>query len=286
MADLQDRLSDILQTIEAVTPELPSDHEALKTLWDEYTYTAQAIEVRESIHNCTTCHLQRLCKRPVPIIGESHRNILVALSEAPEEIELLKRSASRVGVAVDDFVNVVSCRPPHDRTPSKDEILACGENLAAQIELLDPWMILCFGSIAMESAAVTKGMKVTRDHGIVFTTKFVGKSGKLIWGYPFFHPAFVMRQMEVRKQSKESKEHKVQNSSQSAIVYCKQWEEDWWHLKAIQDAHNEIGGEALREEMVRCMSEAPYRPDQPLITESGRKTYLQRMDEAEKDIPF
>jgi DNA polymerase len=46
------------------------------------------------------------------------------------------------------IVNIVKCRPPHNRDPEEDEIRACTGYLERQIRLLKPKLILCAGRVS------------------------------------------------------------------------------------------------------------------------------------------
>jgi DNA polymerase len=64
---------------------------------------------------------------------------------------------SRADTAV---LNVLKCRPPANRTPSRAESLRCAGWLDRQVELLDPSLVLTLGRTALTWAL---GAKVTLD---------------------------------------------------------------------------------------------------------------------------
>jgi DNA polymerase len=82
-------------------------------------------------------------------------------------------------------MNVVKCRPPGNRAPEADEIEACGQFLTAQLETIQPQVILTLGSVA------TQAMLETREP--------IGKLRGRVHQYgaavlvPTFHPAFLLR---------------------------------------------------------------------------------------------
>jgi uracil-DNA glycosylase len=296
---LNQKLEDTLAEIEVLANYVDSEDESMKAMLTEYESISERItesnDLREGIQNCTRCHLRKTCKKPVPIIGDSYTNTLVAVGEAPgatedEEVqafvgasgELLIKSAAHVGVEISDYFNVVACRPPNNRTPDKHEIEACSANFRAQIEHLQPWMILSFGAVPLEALSDNNSLRVTRDHGNIFYTKFLNFKGRRILGYTFFHPSFILRQMQVRK------DNSVPMAAKNAKIYCKKWEEDWYFLNLIIKAYEEFGAEPFMDAIDEIVKEAPYRPGAEELTRSNRETYLQRMDKAEKDIdiPF
>ena len=81
--------------------------------------------------------------------------------------------------------NVVKCRPPDNRKPSRDEIAACLPWLECQINAVDPAVILLAGATALEGVL---GIKA----GI---TKLRGQwrqwQGR--WTMPIFHPSYLLR---------------------------------------------------------------------------------------------
>lgn len=53
---------------------------------------------------------------------------------------------SRADAAV---LNVLKCRPPANRTPTRAEATRCAGWLDRQVELLDPWLVLTLGRTAL-----------------------------------------------------------------------------------------------------------------------------------------
>jgi uracil-DNA glycosylase family 4 len=163
----------------------------------------ERIQVREAIHECTSCHLHHVAKAPVPFSGPSPSRVCV-VGEAPGRTEdsegtpfvgrsgqLLRQILRDVGF--DDlqlaFVNAVCCFP--DRTPTGDEINACQPNLRAQLEAIQPSYILVFGGIAV-SALLAHTVRMGDVRGswwrpsrIVLPTE--------AWCLATWHPAAVLR---------------------------------------------------------------------------------------------
>lgn len=90
------------------------------------------------------------------------------------------------------ITNIVKCRPPQNRTPEADEILACQPFLLRQIEVIRPKMICCLGAVAAQSLLQT-AQKITALRGRVFD--FHG-----IRVIPTYHPAFLLRNPERKKE--------------------------------------------------------------------------------------
>ncbi len=83
------------------------------------------------------------------------------------------------------IANVVKCRPPGNRDPHPDEIASCRPYLEAQIELIDPAVVVTLGNFATKLLlGTTEG--ITRLRG----RSYPYRGGVLI---PTFHPAAVLR---------------------------------------------------------------------------------------------
>lgn len=92
-----------------------------------------------------------------------------------------------MGLTRDRFyiANVVKCRPPGNRDPHPDEIASCRPYLEAQIDLVDPAVVVTLGNFATKLLlGTTEG--ITRLRG----RSYPYRRGVLI---PTFHPAAVLR---------------------------------------------------------------------------------------------
>jgi len=133
----------------------------------------------EKIKNCTRCSLCKTRHNTVAGIGSTTPYVLV-IGEGPgyEEdmqglpfvgpagqlldkmlgaIELSRKSNTYIA-------NIVKCRPPQNRVPYPEEAQACISFLQAQIALLKPKMIFCFGTTAAKNLLGTE-LGVTRLRG-------------------------------------------------------------------------------------------------------------------------
>ena len=84
--------------------------------------------------------------------------------------------------------NVIRCRPPSNRTPTKKEIVACNPYLQKEIKVVKPKFILVLGSVAMQSSLNKSG--VTKHRG-----EILEKGG--IKYFITFHPAALFRQPQL-----------------------------------------------------------------------------------------
>ena len=81
--------------------------------------------------------------------------------------------------------NVVKCRPPNNRRPTKNEIDAFMPWLHQQIKLVDPLVIALAGSTAVEALlGIKQGISDLRGNW----QRWKGR-----WVMPIFHPAYLLR---------------------------------------------------------------------------------------------
>jgi len=116
------------------------------------------------ITQCQMCPLGLLRKNTVPGEGNLYSPILF-VGEGPGEEEdnqgrpfvgkagqLLTKILESVNIAREDvyIANMVKCRPPNNRVPTSLEIQSCSQYLLAQIEVINPRMIVPLGSTVVE----------------------------------------------------------------------------------------------------------------------------------------
>jgi DNA polymerase len=82
--------------------------------------------------------------------------------------------------------NIVKCRPPQNRVPTKEEAAACRPYLEAQISFVNPPLILLAGSTAVQGVLQVKD-PISRIRG-----KWIEwKNGARVM--PIFHPSYLLR---------------------------------------------------------------------------------------------
>jgi DNA polymerase len=102
--------------------------------------------------------------------------------------QLLDRMISAMGLQREEVYvcNIVKCRPPDNRKPLPDEMLACRPYLEEQLEVLAPQVIVALGATAVEGLLGVGG-GITRMRG---TWKlYKGRVAVM----PTFHPAYLLR---------------------------------------------------------------------------------------------
>lgn len=100
--------------------------------------------------------------------------------------QLLNRMLDGAGIKREDvyITNIVKRRPPDNRDPLPEEILAYKPYLTRQIEIIDPKIIATLGRFSMNY--FNEKLKISKDHGKIFRM-----DRRLL--VPFFHPAAVLR---------------------------------------------------------------------------------------------
>ena len=154
---------------------------------------------------CEKCHLAS--GRQNVVFGEGDRSTrLLFVGEAPgleedqQGIPFVGRAGqllTRIFEAADIdrkdifITNVVKCRPPGNRVPSIEEMLACEDFLKAQIALINPAILVCLGATPTKWILKT-GESISRVRGKWFDWKGI----KVM---PMFHPSFLLRNQSKKK---------------------------------------------------------------------------------------
>ena len=105
--------------------------------------------------------------------------------------QLLTKMINAMGLSRQQvyIANIVKCRPPSNRDPLMEEAQACIGYLRSQIQIINPEIIVCLGSISLNFLLQPEGkMKL----GI---SKLRGQ-WQDFYGYkvlPTFHPAYLLR---------------------------------------------------------------------------------------------
>lgn len=105
--------------------------------------------------------------------------------------QLLDRIFASVGFSRKDIYicNTIKCRPPENRNPLPEEKEACWEYLKAQIDIIQPKIILLCGNVAVQSILPNIG-GITKIRGRWFEGGEVVHGAKLM---PIFHPSYLLR---------------------------------------------------------------------------------------------
>lgn len=119
-------------------------------------------QLHTSIEACQNCSLASSCTRKVPGKGSQNASLMI-IGEAPGHEEdlkgkpfvgragqLLDKMLSSIGLGSDQvyITNILKCRPPNNRDPKPDEVSACRAFLNAQIQLVQPKILLSVGRVS------------------------------------------------------------------------------------------------------------------------------------------
>ena len=164
--------------------------------------------IADQIKTCTRCPLYEGTLNAVPGAGNIHAEIMF-IGEGPgfhedkQGLPFVGRSGdyltyllNLIGLKREEvfITNVVKHRPPENRDPTPDEMLACKPYLDDQIALIDPLVIATLGRFSM--ARYFPDAKISQIHG---QPKYA--DGRAY--YPFYHPAAVLRNPGLRKTMEE-----------------------------------------------------------------------------------
>jgi len=125
----------------------------------------------------------------IPFVGAAGKN--------------LNRLLEKVGLTENDIyiTNILKCRPPENRDPLPDEIIAHTPWLLKQIKEIKPKVICSLGNYSTKfflSNAVVEDMKkqpgITSIHGKPRMINFQGQEIRLI---PLFHPAAIIYNQKI-----------------------------------------------------------------------------------------
>lgn len=160
-------------------------------------------EIAAEIRQCTNCPLSKTRKNPVPGAGPANAEIM-CIGEGPGHHEneqglpfvgasgkFLSQLLQDGGVPRESvfITNVVKCRPPANRDPQPNELMACSTFLDRQIEVINPLIIITLGRFSM--ARYFDNARISSIHG-----EPVWRNDRLI--VPMYHPAAALHQPKLR----------------------------------------------------------------------------------------
>lgn len=110
--------------------------------------------------------------------------------------QLLRATLTTTGIKEKDVYisNIVKVRPPDNRDPFPEEILAFKPYLDAEIGLIDPQLIITLGRFSM--AKFLPDVKVSQVHGRLHKVQW---QGKRIFVLPMYHPAAALRATKLKE---------------------------------------------------------------------------------------
>jgi uracil-DNA glycosylase family 4 len=166
----------------------------------------------EAIVNCKKCPLHKTRRKPVPGEGPLDATVMI-VGEAPGRKEdetgrpfvgaagrlldalLLKAGLTRNSVYI---TNIVKCRPPGNRDPTREEVEACLPYLRMQIRIIKPRVIIALGRHAARTLYSLAGRRwrgMRAEHGVPVNVEIEGLPVVLI---PTYHPAAALYNPQLR----------------------------------------------------------------------------------------
>lgn len=94
------------------------------------------------------------------------------------------------------ITNVCNWRPPGNRDPSEDELALCRPFIRRHIELVAPKIVVIVGGVSLQALTGKAGIMKTRGQ---WQDLEIG--GATIPAMPLYHPAFLLRRPELKKQA-------------------------------------------------------------------------------------
>lgn len=160
-------------------------------------------EVAKQVAVCQRCQLHFSRKNSVPGEGPDQVEVML-IGEGPGFYEneqgrpfvgaagkFLEELLHKAGLKRSDvfITNVVKCRPPSNRDPLPEELMACNDYLERQIQALNPQVIVTLGRFSM--ARFVPNGKISAIHG---QPRWV--DGRMV--IPMFHPAAALHQPSLK----------------------------------------------------------------------------------------
>ena len=198
--------------IQAPIPE-PDPKEAEACPAESLRHRAEALDweaLSQAVAGCMACGLHATRTQTVFGVGNPEADWLV-VGEAPgaEEDRLGEPFVGRAGKLLDNMLaaigldrkrayiaNILKCRPPNNRDPSPEEVVACEPWLHRQIALIRPRIILAVGRVAAQNLLHTD-RPVGRLRG---TTHWLELGELRVPVVVTYHPAYLLRSpLEKRK---------------------------------------------------------------------------------------
>ncbi|MEP7000514.1 MAG: uracil-DNA glycosylase [bacterium] len=142
-----------------------------RAIFDDPAFKLGSLDaIAETISTCRRCPLYATAKNPVPGTGNPNADFMI-VGEAPGANEdeqgvpfvgqagqLLTKIIGAINLSREDvfIANVLKHRPPGNRNPLPEEVVACSPYLVRQIELVRPKVILALGTFAAQTLLETK----------------------------------------------------------------------------------------------------------------------------------
>jgi uracil-DNA glycosylase len=169
-------------------------------------------QVTRLVADCRRCPLYRTANKSVPGFGSANAKVFF-IGEAPgfNEDQQGIPFCGQAGKLLDHFLglanltreeifitNILKHRPPGNRDPQEEEIVACRPFLDRQIKIISPRVIITLGRFSLEK--FLPGALISRVHG---QPRFVDFAGKEYIVCPMYHPAASLRNGKIKALEEE-----------------------------------------------------------------------------------
>jgi uracil-DNA glycosylase len=195
---------EFLRDIGITSLDLGSSREAMTT--DNPLPPPSGLEsIRSEIGDCQRCKLAPM--RTNIVFGSGNPNAeLVFVGEAPGYDEdqqglpfvgragqLLTKIIESIELKREDvyICNVLKCRPPDNRNPEPDEVLACNPFLKKQLATIRPKIVCCLGTFAAQNV-LQMATSISKLRG-----RFYDIDGMRV--IATFHPAYLLRSPDKKR---------------------------------------------------------------------------------------
>jgi DNA polymerase len=195
--------------VTSLSIEVPAQSMASPAAPTKRTADSLAI-IREDIGDCQRCKLAP--SRTNIVFGSGNINAeLVFVGEAPgsdedeQGLPFVGRAGQLLTKIIDTSVdpgritradvyicNILKCRPPNNRNPEPDEVLACNPFLKRQLAVIRPKVVCCLGTFAAQNVLQSE-VTISKLRG-----KFFDVDGMRV--IATFHPAYLLRSPDKKRE--------------------------------------------------------------------------------------
>lgn len=166
----QEKLEQLYKRLESDYTKLPLAKSVRDIIPGEGSADAEILFIGEA-----PGYHETVLRRPfVGKSGQLFRKVLSEESQIPEAFVYIS--------------NIVKARPPENRDPLPEEITAYKPYLDAEIDILEPTVIVTLGRFSM--AKFLPNAKISQVHGKLHRVVF---SGRVLYVLPMYHPAAALR---------------------------------------------------------------------------------------------
>lgn len=134
----------------------------------------------------------------IMLIGEApgYHEVLQRRPFVGRSGQLLRQTLESNGLLIKNLFisNIIKARPPDNRDPSPQEILAFKPFLDKEINLIQPKLIITLGRFSM--AKFLEDVKISQTHGRLHKLKWQDQD---LFVLPMYHPAAALRSTQVKQ---------------------------------------------------------------------------------------